>query len=233
MTEGIDKKKFVADLAELFVVSKTAAEYCRTIVLTPIVGKAAVGSQILTVNQDASVTTLSSFGTTVIKPGTGFSIWDDNLVARAIRENVETSGQMVHPETGDSYWVFVYPYRRPSNPVGAVVMIKNENWAVVLDDEDQRTLSLMGALWLETLGVSELSNGAKASSPEELTARQRTILQLIAEGKTNAEIAKELILSESSIRQETVRIYKSLGVGTRGEASKRAVHLGLIDRVAI
>jgi DNA-binding NarL/FixJ family response regulator len=55
----------------------------------------------------------------------------------------------------------------------------------------------------------------------------------MAEGKTNAEIAQEMILSESTIRQETVRIYRALGVSARADASKRAKHLGIIDRLAI
>jgi DNA-binding NarL/FixJ family response regulator len=55
----------------------------------------------------------------------------------------------------------------------------------------------------------------------------------MAEGKTNAQIAQELILSESTIRQETVKIYRALGVHARSEAGKRAKHLGIIDRVAI
>jgi DNA-binding NarL/FixJ family response regulator len=42
-----------------------------------------------------------------------------------------------------------------------------------------------------------------------------------------------MILSESSIRQETVKIYRALGVGSRAEASKRAVHLGILRAPAV
>ena len=53
---------------------------------------------------------------------------------------------------------------------------------------------------------------------------------MMAEGMTNAEIARELLLSESSIRQETVNIYRVLGVGSRQEAAKKGKALGLIPR---
>ena len=233
MAQNIDKAKFLSELAELFVTSRTAADYCRSLVMNPVVSLGAIGSQILLVNQDATITHLSSFGRTVFPTGDALSMWDDNLVSLAIRDNTETQGVVVEQDTGKELHVFVYPYRRPSNPVGAVVMVKNDDSKVVLAAEDQRTVGLMGALWLETLGIGDVSIGSKSSSPDDLTARQRTILQRIAEGKTNAEIAKDLILSESSIRQETVKIYRALGVGTRQEASKRALHLGLIDRVAV
>lgn len=234
LENDIDISRFMADLAELFVVSKTGADYCRSIVMAPLIGRHAVGSQLFTVGQDGYLTNISNFGKMAIPASQKVSIWDDNLVARSIRENTEVHGEITNRDSGEKFHIFAYPYRRPSNPVGVVVMVKTEDWAVVLEPDDQRTLSLMGALWLETLGLTgSESNGSREADPDSLTPRQLTILQKISEGKTNAEIAQELILSESSIRQETVRIYRALGVGTRQEAAKRALHQGLVTRVAI
>jgi DNA-binding NarL/FixJ family response regulator len=72
--------------------------------------------------------------------------------------------------------------------------------------------------------------GQVSASPEDLSARQLTILSHIQDGLVNLEIAKELMLSESTIRQETVRIYRALGVGNRHEAVKKARTLGLINK---
>lgn len=231
MPKEVNTSEFMATLAELFVISKTGADYCRSIVMDPEVGKHTVGAQLFTVNQNGDLVIISGFGKPAIPNSKKLSIWDDHLIASAIRENREAKGQVTNDDTGETFHVFVYPYRRPSNPVGMIVMVKTEDWAVVLEDDDQRTLSLMGALWLESLGIE--SSVSKDASPETLTDRQITILKSIAEGKTNAQIAQELILSESSIRQETVRIYRALGVASRAEASKRAIHQGLISRVAI
>lgn len=234
MTSEIDTSRLVASLAELFVVCKSGSEYCRSIVMDPLIGKHAVGSQLFTVNQDGNLINVSNFGKAVIPSSQSLSIWDDNLVCSSVRDNIEVSGEVTNPETGETFYVFAYPYRSPANPVGLVVMVKTENWAVVLPENEQRTLSLMGALWLEALGIeskgpSSITNG----TPQSLTPRQMNILQGMAEGKTNAEIAVDLILSESSIRQETVRIYRSLGVGNRQDAVKRAIHQGMIARVAV
>ncbi|CAB4569487.1 unannotated protein [freshwater metagenome] len=48
-----------------------------------------------------------------------------------------------------------------------------------------------------------------------LSSREERVLTLIREGKTNAQIAFELGYSESLIRQETVSIYRKLGVNGR------------------
>jgi DNA-binding NarL/FixJ family response regulator len=52
-----------------------------------------------------------------------------------------------------------------------------------------------------------------------LCARQREILELLAEGLSNAEIAGRLFLSESTVKQHLRAAYKALGVKNRREAA--------------
>jgi DNA-binding NarL/FixJ family response regulator len=52
-----------------------------------------------------------------------------------------------------------------------------------------------------------------------LSARQREILELLAEGSTNAELAGRLFLSESTVKQHLRAAYKALGVKNRTEAA--------------
>ncbi|MGA1739044.1 MAG: response regulator transcription factor [Candidatus Nanopelagicaceae bacterium] len=54
-----------------------------------------------------------------------------------------------------------------------------------------------------------------------LTEREERIVELIRLGKTNYEISKEMGYSESLIRQETVTIYRKLGVTGRKEIMKK------------
>jgi DNA-binding NarL/FixJ family response regulator len=92
--------------------------------------------------------------------------------------------------------------------------------------------SKLGAFYLESLDLgNKAANGSEPSpaSAEHLSARQITILSHIQDGLVNMEIAKELLLSESTIRQETVRIYRILGVGNRQDAVKRGQALGIIS----
>jgi DNA-binding NarL/FixJ family response regulator len=59
---------------------------------------------------------------------------------------------------------------------------------------------------------------------EELSARQREILELVVEGLSNAQIAGRLYLSESMIKQHLRAVYKMLGVRNRTEAAKTMRH---------
>jgi len=75
---------------------------------------------------------------------------------------------------------------------------------------------------------------AKASLPgealiESLSDRELEVLQWIAHGCTNREIAQELVLSLHTIKSHARNIYSKLGVKNRTEAVSRARWLGLLD----
>ena len=66
---------------------------------------------------------------------------------------------------------------------------------------------------------SLLGKAEPQSDLDALTPRQREILELVAEGLTNAQIAKRVFLSESTIKQHLRAAYKLLGVRKRTEAA--------------
>jgi two-component system response regulator NreC len=69
-----------------------------------------------------------------------------------------------------------------------------------------------------------------ATNPLDLlTSREREILQLIAEGKTNKEIATLLTLSVYTVDGHRTRIMDKLGVHSVGEVVRFALRSGIID----
>jgi DNA-binding CsgD family transcriptional regulator len=62
----------------------------------------------------------------------------------------------------------------------------------------------------------------------ELTGRQRRVLHLMAQGMTNSQIARVIAFSESTVRQDTIAIYRILSVKGRAEAIARGRMQGLI-----
>lgn len=92
-------------------------------------------------------------------------------------------------------------------------------------------------------GSAEASNGRAATkSPGagatvaaadvDLSPRQERILQMLAQGRTNRSIAAELGFSESTIRQETLRLYRALDVNSRTDAVAVARAIGLLSEVS-
>jgi len=64
--------------------------------------------------------------------------------------------------------------------------------------------------------------GAKAAPGEPgLSAREREILKLLGQGLGNADIGRRLFISEKTVRNHLSRVYRKLGVSSRGQAIVR------------
>jgi DNA-binding NarL/FixJ family response regulator len=66
-------------------------------------------------------------------------------------------------------------------------------------------------------------------SPEALTERETEVLKLIAHGKANKQIARELSIDESTIKSHVHSILSKLNVKSRTQAALHAVHVGLVS----
>jgi DNA-binding NarL/FixJ family response regulator len=63
------------------------------------------------------------------------------------------------------------------------------------------------------------------SGPDALTEREREVMTSISRGRSNRDIANELVISEKTVKNHIRAIYDKLGVGSRAEAM--AVWLGI------
>jgi DNA-binding NarL/FixJ family response regulator len=69
----------------------------------------------------------------------------------------------------------------------------------------------------------------EAADPlESLTEREREILQLVAEGKTNAEIAELLTLSIKTVQTHRAHLMEKLDAHDRTDLVKHAIRAGII-----
>lgn len=98
-----------------------------------------------------------------------------------------------------------------------------------------------GQYWVGREGVADLVETLRnlmpdpATSPSErkfgLTKRELEVLRCIVSGYTNKEIAKQLILSEDTVKHHVTNIFNKLGVSNRLEVALYAVHHHLVDDV--
>ena len=62
-----------------------------------------------------------------------------------------------------------------------------------------------------------------------LTERERSILEALAKGKSNDEIAKELWVTQQTVKFHLTNIYRKLGAKNRTQATRIAQQHGLVD----
>ncbi|MEU2555995.1 response regulator [Streptomyces sp. NPDC014940] len=80
--------------------------------------------------------------------------------------------------------------------------------------------------------ASRLVSAVRAPGGEPLSAREREVLGLVARGTPNREIARELFISEATVKTHLTHLYAKLGVNDRAAAVAAAYDRGILGRPA-
>jgi len=86
--------------------------------------------------------------------------------------------------------------------------------------------AVAGKLFNHIAGTTASLDTALANT---LSAREREVLRLLADGLSNAEIARELFLSEGTVRNYVSSLFIKLGVSDRTQAAVVALKHGLVN----
>jgi DNA-binding CsgD family transcriptional regulator len=85
-------------------------------------------------------------------------------------------------------------------------------------DQARQSFAALGApLWVARADTELSRIGGRPPAPLELTATERQVAELVAEGRTNHEVAAELFMSLSSVQSHLKRVFGKLGVRSRTE----------------
>ena len=94
--------------------------------------------------------------------------------------------------------------------------------------KDWEAKDVARAVHLVGLGQTLFSPTSQQPAPL-LSEREREVLDLIAAGSTNREIASTLYLSPHTVKEHTSALYRKLGARNRAEAVQRAQRIGLLS----
>ncbi len=78
--------------------------------------------------------------------------------------------------------------------------------------------------------ATRLVTRMRAPVAESLSRRETEVLSLVARGLTNAEIGKELFISETTVKTHLLRVFGKLGVSDRTAAVTTAMERGFLPR---
>ena len=207
--------------------SSTPHDYCKRLTTHPVLGQGMVGNHLFLLDNSGTFRLLGGFGVYPYDEDQVFTQFDDQIFA-----NAANAGRFRRESAVAGYDAAVCPAIKAGIPNGALLSVfkpgegGSESFDVRGFQEFSYYLAL--GLFVSSAGFSPAEASKRMPSGEKLTERQLQILIGIAAGKTNMAIAKELILSESAIKQETVKIFRSLGVENRRQAAQKAIAMGLV-----
>ena len=208
--------------------SKSGGELCRRLATDEFFGVGTLGVQLYALTNTGRWQKLGSYGQDPFG-GVSLSQLDENLLTKAARTKEVAIGYAeIDDQEAD---VLACVALRGDLPIGALVRSSSRGgYTFMPDNGTLKAIQDTCGLFLDSIGYKTVSNDQHASqaSPEDITERQMAILIEMAQSKTNLVIANEMILSESTIKQESVKIFRALGVGTRQQAVLKAKTLGLL-----
>jgi DNA-binding CsgD family transcriptional regulator len=212
---------------EVLSAATSSQDLCRRIVHHPVVGKDVSGACLYSLTNSGNYVRLGSYGLIPIEELDNSSQFEDNLLSKTIN-----SREISLIQSPNDSSIIAIPGIKAGLPNGVLVVgVRSE----VKDLDEIRsldTLSIMTnalGLFIGGTGIEKVKSIDTNQSQRPLTRRQLIILHGMVEGRTNQQIATELILSESAIKQEAVKIFRSLGVATRQDAAIKASALGILD----
>jgi DNA-binding NarL/FixJ family response regulator len=106
--------------------------------------------------------------------------------------------------------------------------------AALGDHEGAQTELLAALHTFEQLGATPDADevrrllGTPSSLPDGLTPREAEVLRLVAAGKTNRDIAVELVISEHTVARHLQNLFAKIGVSSRAAATAYAYEHELV-----
>lgn len=219
---------------EVLSQSTTASDLCRRVAHAEFMDGFCHGVAIHMLDQRSVLVEVASYGKHPEFGADEIFAWDENVMAKAVRS------RKIAIEVTASSTLYALPIELSGVTTGCFIFNLSKTVPKpIFSKQVTSMLSSLGGLFMDNKGIS-LAKVTSAlahdvnenkTSTQELTTRQLRIIELMADGLTNATIAKQVLLSESTVRQETIRIYRILNCHTRTEAIVKARALGLISRV--
>ncbi len=94
--------------------------------------------------------------------------------------------------------------------------------------------SLDSSSWRAELAdrLDQVRNAASATSAIQVTRRERSVLEYLTTPLTHAQIARQLFVSDNTLKSHCRNLYRKLGVNTRADAINAARTRGLLETVS-
>lgn len=87
-----------------------------------------------------------------------------------------------------------------------------------------------GESWLSPVVAAQVMKSLRGSDSEKLSAREIQVLQLVATGNSNKQIASQLHVSAATVKTHLIHVFRKLDVNDRTAAVTVALDRGILSR---
>lgn len=254
--DDLVETRTMLDLVRFLMIRPSVDQIAQHLVLRLFAPLRPRGALVSLCGPDGTLHLAGSFGLGpgVVEPFEHMSLWEASPMAEAAREGepliVATAASLqerypwlVTDELPASPMV-AWPLILPNERVGVITFLFGGELDADAVSREVGGVAAVLALYLSLTGSDvdrrEHGNGSVTSMPErehaamaatkpaQLSERQLRILELMAAGLTNTQIALRVGYSESTVRQETMAIYRYFGVSGRHDAVRVATMRGML-----
>lgn len=223
-----------------FAVSHNANDFCRFLTVVAFRDLGATDALMARVDPDGILRVAGQYGQTQTEAGSGLEPEAQNtLIKQSITlGRVQQASLDLGLGPNAQLDFMAIPFTPTSEVQGAFgLSFRHRARASEVSEADIRLLSLLAELMainsmprIRTSGILAklYFDSLELDDISALTDRQLRVLDEMAIGKTNAQIARTLNVSESTVKQECVRLFKVLGVSTRQRAVAVGKEMGII-----
>ena len=218
--------KLVKQIINLIVSSQSIQDLCRRFVHDECTQGLVQGAHVYSINTSMDIVYEVGYGRSSDAATEITSTWDDSsLLAKCVKSkeaSFEASTEQAH---------LAMPFLIDSVPNACLLLLLDPCVSESpISEITFDVISKMGSFFVEVKPTKDTQKSLARSSitPSKLTPRQIEIISLAAKGLTNGEIGRKISVSESTVRQETIKIYRNLAADGRSEAIAKAKLLSLI-----
>ena len=218
MNQKPNKNSFRGEvLIDILGNSRSYQDICAHLVHDVGLERSILGAHLYRLNSRMELTLVSSYGCQTSQIVMSTILEEDSLASLGI---LRGKAIFVTLNSSDSNSYASVPLIKNMIPNGSIVLVSSKNSInKFFVEEDFKLFSKVASILMDSLPIH---NQRITAQPREssgfLNDRQIEVLDFISQGLTNPQIARKLNLSESTIRHETMKIYKVLGVSNRAEA---------------
>ena len=232
----IDLNELTGQLASC----RNYAGLCQVLTTSGVVSGNPAGCLIAAIHDDARIRELGRYGVVGDGPSTdAVPIWSEGLIAKALKLKKPTLIGNLYELAGDSKLTpesdidhlvvlnkfqatMVIPLLENGLLYGVVGMLFHEEPKQASFNIEESMFQSLVQLSVKAIALSAPVTSIKTRENLDLTVRESNVLALLAQDKTNKEIAAELNISVATTKVTVASLLKKLKVSSRKHAATRA-----------